>query len=1027
MLRSIVDFSIRFKGIIIALALALVGYGLYSLLSARLDVFPEFAPPLAEVQTEASGFSTEQVETLVTQPIENRLGGAVGLQSMRSTSLQGLSFVTLTFGPGTDVYRARQLVSEQLNAASGDLPQGIKPPILLPLSSSTGVVFIAGLTSPTRSQIDLYRIAQWTIKPRLLGLPGVADVVVFGGDVPQFQVRARPNALLRYGLSMQDLLIAAANSTGVRGTGFIENDNQRFVLNAEGQSLTAPELGQTLIAYKNGIGVRVHDVANVVVAPAPPIGAATINGKAGVMLIVENQYDSDPMAVTQVVEAALKDITPAMAAQHITVVPHIFRPTNFVNIVISHLRMAFLLGGLLVVVILFLFMRNYRLAAISATAIPLSLLAAIAVLTQLGFSLNVMTLGGLAIAIGEVVDDAIVDVENIYRRLRENRTLPNPQPTALVILNASLEVRSAVVFATYIVALVFMPVFFLSGVAGKLFSPLALAYILAILASLGTALVVTPALSCLLISQVSLEESEPRFVSRMRAAYRRLLERVEIRSRLIILCVAGSALAALISLPFLQGNFIPNLKEGHYTIHMALAPGTSLAQSVQIGDRISGALLKVRGVRLIAQRAGRADEIADPADVNHSEFELDLVPGVNQVATLNRVQAVLATIPGASTSVNGFLRERIDETISGVTAPVTISIFGDDLDVLDDQAKQIVALVNTIPGARGVTMQAPRGTPQLNIRLQKDALARFGLEPVDVLNTVAAANQGTAVTQIYDGNRVYDVTVMLDPASHQRPDQLRTIPLRNAQGETVFLGQVADIQYANGRALIQHTGGLRSQTVTASVSGRSVSAFVADVENQIRTKLKLPPGVYVSVGGEAAARAESSRNLLVNSAMAGIGVLLMLFLALRSWRSFLLVMANVPFALIGGVCAVLLTGGDLELGAMVGFVTLFGITLRNSIMLISHYQHLVSQEGATWGFETAVRGASERLLPIIMTALATAAGLLPLAILASEPGNELEGPLAIVILGGLITSTVLNLVVLPVLALRFGKFVKSPA
>ncbi len=1032
MLRSIVDFSIRFKGMIIALTLVFAGYGVFSALTARLDVYPEFAPPSAEVQTEAPGLSSEQVETLVTQPIENRLGGAVGLETMRSTSLQGLSFVTLVFGQGTDVYRARQLVAEQLNAIGGDLPQGIKPPVLLPLSSSTSVVLIAGLTSPVRSQMDMYRIAEWTIKPRLLGLPGVADVIVFGGEIPQFQVRARPDALLHYGLSMQDLLAAVARTTGIRGAGFVENANQRFVLNAEGQSLTAAELAETLVAYKNGIGVKVRDVANVVVAAAPPIGAATINGHPGVMLIIEDQYGADPIAVTQSLTAALKDVGPAMAAQHISIIPDIFRPTNFVGVVIGHLQTALVLGGLLVVGILFLFMRNYRLALISAAAIPLSLLTAIAILTHLGFSLNVMTLGGLAIAIGEVVDDAIVDVENIYRRMRENHRLGSPIPTARVVLNASLEVRSAVVYATFIVALVFLPVFFLTGVAGKLFAPLALAYILAILASLGTALIVTPALAYVLITRTSLEQREPRIVLWMRNSYRTVLERVETRSRLVITCVAVSSMAALIALPFLQGNFIPNLKEGHYTIHMALAPGTSLAESVQIGNRISTALLKVPGVRLIAQRAGRADEIGDPADVNHSEFELDLSPmsGADLSATLDHVQAVLATMPGVLTSVNGFLRERIDETITGVTAPVTINIFGDNLDVLDEQAKQVVALVDAIPGASGVGMQAPRGTPQLDIRLRKAALARFGLEPVDVLDTIAAANQGTPVTQIYDANQIYDVTVTLDPAARKRPDQLRTIPLRNAQGETVFLGQVADIQYSNGRASIQHTGGQRSQTVTADVAGRPISAFVADIQSQIAKKLKLPAGTYVSIGGEGAARAELTRNLLVNTAIAAIGVVLMLFLALRSGRALLLVLVNLPFALIGGVCAVLLTGGDLELGAMVGFVTLFGITLRNSIMLISHYQHLVSQEGAIWGFETAVRGASERLLPITMTALVTAAGLLPLALFANAPGNELEGALAIVILGGLVTSTVLNLVVLPVLALRFGRFgqtQKNPA
>ncbi len=1027
MLTAIVRFAIRLRGVVISLACLLAGYGIYTLYQSHLDVFPEFAPPLAIIQTEAPGLSSEQVEVLVTQPIENALGGTVGLETMRSKSLQGLSVVSMTFRDGMDVYRVRQLASERLGAVAGKLPLGVKPPALLPLSSSTSVALVIGLTSDTRSGMELYKLAQWTLRPQLLGLPGVADAVVFGGDVPQFQIQVDPQKLVRYGLSLQDVLSAARRATGVRGAGFLENSNQRIVINTKGQIQTAGQLAQVVVSYKNGFGIHLGDVANVAIAPAPAVGAASIAGKSGVMLIIESQYRADTMSVTESVEQVLAGLKPVLTAEQVTLHADIFRPANFIVTAIGHLRTALLLGGVLVIAVLFLFLLDVRTAFISATAIPLSLLTAVIVLHYFGVSLNTMTLGGLAIALGEVVDDAIVDVENILRRLRENQALAKPLSAARVVLKASLEVRSAVVFATFIVVLVFLPVLTLSGVAGKLFAPLGIAYILAILASLVVALTVTPALAYLLLTGKPLQAKEPRLTQGLKARYGRLLSRVEHRSRSVITAIVVLCIAALATLPFLGGSFIPEMKEGHYTVHMAAAPGTSLAESMRIGREIMRALGKISGVRLVAQRAGRAAEVVDPVGVNTSEFEVDLKPmsGSEQARTLANIQGILANFPGLTTSANTFLTERIDETISGYTAPVVVNIFGNDLDVLDAKAQEIVRILNTIPGAIGVGVQSPPGTPQLVIRLRQDQLTRFGFEPVDVLEAIQTAYQGVTVAQVYQGNRIYDVAVSLSPANRESPAQVGSLPLRNLQGVTVPLGQLADIEQSIGRYQIQHTGGQRLQTVASGVRGRAISDFVAEAQARINREVVFPQGTYAVFAGEAQARAQSQHDLLVNAVVAGIGVVLLLFMALRSTRALLLVLVNLPFALVGGVATVLLTGGNLTLGSLIGFVTLFGITLRNSIMLISHYQHLVTSEGMVWGQKAANRGASERLVPILMTALVTGLGLLPLALYSGAPGNEIEGPMAVVILGGLMTSTILNLLVLPTLALRFGRFEKG--
>lgn len=1029
MLSAIVCFSLRFRGVVFALAITACAYGIFSLAHAKRDVFPEFAPPTTVVQTEAPGLSSEQVEALVTQPIENALGGTLGVKSMRSKSLQGLSVVTIIFNGSTDVVQVRQLVTERLAGLGASLPVGVHPPALLPLTTTTSVVLVIGTTSQRRSMMALHDVAEWTIKPQLLDVPGVADVIVFGGATRQLQIQVDATKLLTYGLSITDVMNAARAATGVRGAGFVEDANQRITLNTVGQVSTPDQLANAILNWKDGVGIKIGDVARVTYAPASPVGAASIMAKPAVMIVVESQYGADTLSVTQGLEKRLNDLGPELARQDITLHQDIFRPATFITRATAHLGYALLVGAILVICVLFLFLLNVRTAFISAVAIPLSLLVAVILLNALGVTLNTMTLGGLAIALGEVVDDAIIDVENIYRRLCENSTKVNPLPVIQVVLRASLEVRSSVVFATFIVILIFLPVLSLSGVAGKLFAPLGIAYIFAVLASLAVALTLTPAMAMALLSWGDLPAREPPMLRWLKARYSALLASIERRTWSLIALVVVLCLAAVATLPFLQGSFIPQLREGHYIVHLGIAPGSSLAESMRVGTLVSRQIMKIPGVRLVAQRAGRADEVVDPVGVQLSELEVDLEPvsAATENAIVQEMRKVLATFSGITTSINTFLVERIDETISGATAPLAIKVFGDNLDVIDQKADQIAQLVGTIRGAASVRLQSPTGIPEMSVRLKDGQLSRYGFRTLDVLDAIQTAYQGSVVAQVYEGTRTYEVAVIATPKERQRIDQIGDLLIRNLDGKAVPLWQLAGISQVPGRYQIEHDGGRRLQTILVNIGGRTVSDFVREAKAHVAASMALPKGTYVIYSGEGAALSRSQSDLLVYGSMALAGIAVLLYFALGSGRAVLLVMANLPFALVGGVMSVLLTGGELSLGGMVGFVTLFGISLRNSIMLISHYEHLVYTEQASWGLETAIRGASERLVPILMTALVTALGLTPLALTSGAAGNEIEGPMALVILGGLGTSTLLNLVVLPLLALRYGRFSSLPS
>ncbi len=1040
MMPSLVRFSIRFHGVVIGLACLLVVYGLYGLSRANLDVFPEFSPTQVVIQTESPGLSSKLVEQLVTQPIESTLSGTVGVESMRSQSIPGLSIVTIIFNENTDIYRNRQVVAERLATLSKQLPKNIVPNIT-PLASSASTVLGMGISSDKRSLMELRSLVDWTIRPHIMAVPGVADVNVLGGDVRQLQILVDPNKLIRYHLSIQEVLAATARLTGVRGAGYIENNNQRILINTEGQARDAKQLAQMSVFHKDGQTIRLSDLGEVIDGAAPAISAAAIDGKEGVYFSVQSQLGANTKAVTEAVEKAMLELAPEFKQQGISFHPSLFRPANFIETAIDGVKTDILIGSALVIGVLFLFLFNVRTAFISATAIPLSLLTATIVLGYFGMGLNIMVLGGLAIALGEVVDDAIIDTENIFRRLRENRLLAQPLAAYQVVFNASMEVRSSVVYATVIVVLVFLPLLTLSGVAGKLFAPLGYAYISAIVASLLVALTLTPALCYLLFSKGELDSQDPPLIVWLKKHYVALLRRIE-QHYLTVISLATLIIAlGLGILPLFKSQFIPSLHEGHYIMHMTAVPGTSAQESLRIGKKVAKVVSGIAGVKSVTQWVGRAPNAADTFGTHYSEFEVELEPsdGPQQNKILTRIREELAGeavdddgdgiaetgFIGVNFAINTFLTERIEETISGYTAAMVINIHGQDLDALDHDAQQVAKLLSNIAGASEVQIQSPPGTPELAIRLRPERLALFGLQGLDVLENIQAAYEGVQAAQIYQGNQVLSVNVMFSRSMRDDLREIGALALKNPDGKIIYLRDVADISQENGRSKILHAGAKRIQTITCNINDRDISQFSKEMKARINSEIKLSPSNFISYTGEAEANAQSREDLIVHSLLAGVGVFLMLYIAFGRLRNLLLTFANLPFALIGGVIAAMFTGGWISLGSLVGFVTLFGITLRNSIMMVSHYQHLIDEEGCIWGLETCIRGASERLPSILMTALVTALGLLPLALGSEQPGREIEGPMATIIVGGLVTSTLLNLLILPTIMLHFGRFEKA--
>ena len=1036
MLWQTIRFSIRHPMVVVVMGLMLLAYGMYSTRIAKLDVFPEFAPPHVVIQTEAPGFSAELVESLVTKQIESAMFGTVGVSSMRSQSIPGLSIVTVVFGDDSDVYRNRQLVNEKLAPLSSHLPLGVATPNITPLTSSASSVLGIGLTADKRDLMDLHDIAEFTVRPHLLGAPGVADVNIFGGKVRQWQVQFDTDALIRYGVTVEEVIEATRRASGLRPGGFVEGRNQRVIVSANGQIDSVEELGQAKLVMRGGQVLRLQDVVKVVEAAAPSISAASINGTPGVFLMVQGQLGANTYETTLKVEERLAQLEPMLKHEGLRVHRDLFRPAGFIETSITNIQRDILSGSALVVAVLFLFFFNARAALISAIAIPLSLLASVIVLVHQGVSLNIMVLGGLVIALGEVVDDAIIDVENIFRRLRENRERGNPRTDWRVVLNASMEVRSSVIFATFIVVLVFTPMLFLTGVAGRMFQPLALTYIYALLASLLVALTVTPALCYLLLHRgVAFRHSDPPLVHWLRRRYETLLRGIEGSANAVIFSTLVAVLLGLAAIPLFRIEFVPELREGHYIVHMTALPGTSETESLRIGEKVIQAIQSVDRVKSVTQWVGRAQNGADTFGMHYSEIEVEIgpLPASEQKAVLDSIRKKLSSVdgkpgvspyPGVSFGINTFLAERIEETVSGYAAEFVIEIFGQDLDLLDRDATLVAQAISAIPGARDVSTQAQPGTPQLEFRLDPQRIAQKGLHTTDVLDLVRTFYGGMEAGQVVEEGRVIPLVAIAAVDQRSALHRIHQLRFPMADGAWFTLADVADVRETNGRSKILRKDGKRVQTITCNVDGRDMAGFANDVKQAV-ARIGLAPGNYLDIGGDAVAAAQARNELLTHAALALAGVMLLLYLALGNLRNLLITFLNLPFALIGGVLAVMLTSGWLSIGSLVGFVTLFGITLRNTIMLVSCYKHLVEIEGLSWGLETAVRGASERLPSILMTAIVTALGLVPLVIGSGEPGREIEGPMACIIVGGLLSSTVLNLLILPALLLRFGRFGKT--
>ncbi|MCC6631217.1 MAG: efflux RND transporter permease subunit [Gammaproteobacteria bacterium] len=1018
MISTIVRFALSQRVLVLALAGLMLVLGFRAGSDVPVDVFPEFAPPMVEIQTEAPGLSTEEVESLVTVPIETAVNGVPELATLRSKSVLGLSSVQILFKRGTDLMRARQMVGERVAQVQLRLPSAARQPVVMPPLSSTSRAMKIGLSSPTLDQMQLSELVRWTIRPRLMAVPGVANVAVWGQRDRQLQVLVDPERLRASGVTLAEVQSAAGSAVLVGGGGFIDTPNQRLSVQQTGLAQSAGDLAKAVVKQSGDAAIRLGDVANVVEGYAAPIGNAIIDDGPGIMLIVEKQPTANTLALTRAVEAAVAELRPGLG--DVKVDTTIFRPATFIERSIDNLTRALLVGCLLVAIVLFAFTRNWRQASISLIAIPLSLLGAGLVLLWSGATINVMVIAGLVIALGEIVDDAIIDVENIARRLRLNEASDDPQPALQVVLAASLEVRSAVVLASLIVMLVFLPIFFLGGLAGTFFQPLALAYVLAIGTSLLIALTVTPALCLVLLPKwARQEERETRLVTWLKARYLGVLPRFVERPRLAVGIVAGGLLLAGIGYASFKDQFLPDFRETDFLMHFVEKPGTSIEAMDRITILASKELRSIPGVRNFGAHIGRAEAADEVVGPNFTELWISLDEKADYDASLARIKQVIEGYPGLFRDVLTYLRERIKEVLTGAGATVVVRIFGPDQTELRAAGQRVREAVSAIPGVVDLKVESQVLVPQVRIRPKPEELVRLGLSAGELRRQAQALIAQQKVGEIYRDQKSFDVAVWGVPEVRNNLHALRNLLIETAYGAPVRLADVAAVEIVPAPNEIKRENSQRRLDVTLNVSGVDLGTVARQVEAAVG-KVSFATGYHPEVLGEYAALKESRNRLWTIGAMCLIGVLLLVWMEFRTGRMTTLVGVSLPFALVGGVVAVLLSGGVLSLGSLVGFVTVIGIASRNGIMLLSHYQHLEHKEGVPFSQALVLRGAAERLMPITMTAACASLALVPLIVAGNAPGHEIEHPMAIVILGGLVSSTALNLFLMPALYARFG-------
>lgn len=1017
MLSAVVRQSLRYPWLVLLIAGLVLVLGLRTVGSAAYDVFPDFVPPQADVQTEAPGLTPQQVEMLVTRPLEAVIVGANGVETVRSESIQGLSVINVTFREGSDAYRARQQVSEALADVTAHLPPGVDPPRITPLVSSTMDLLKVGFTSDRLTPLQLRDLVEWTVRPRLLAANGVARANVFGGERRRIEVRADPARLYARGLSLNDLKTAVEHAIAVNAGGFADTPNQRILIEPGKSAASAGEIANGVLASGPGGTVRIGDVAQVMDGVVPPVGDALIMGRPGVLMTLSSQYGANTLEATRALEKALAEVTPALERQGVKVYPALHRPANFVETALRGITGDLLVGALMIAAVLLLFLRDLRVTLIAFVSIPLSLLAALIVLDQAGETINTMTLGGLAVALGVVIDDAIVDIENIVRRLRG---VTDASARREIIARASLEVRGPVVYATFVLALTMVPVILLGGLQGAFFRPLGLAFLLAVLASLLVALTVTPVLALLLLGNTEPHE-EPAFLHRAKVRHARLVERLGRHPNAVAGGVVAIGLVAALVAGLFGNELLPAFRERHYVMQVNGPPGVSFGWMRQTGERLSRRLLAIPQVLSVEEQAGRAEAGEDTWPPNRGEFHIRLKPvsGAEEDRALAAIRQALAETPAMTGEVTTFLGDRISESLTGETAAVTVGVQGADLDTLDRVAGQVAAALRNAPGMTDVQVKTVPGTPALGVTLDPARMALHGVTNADAGDAIRVTFAGIDAGEIAWPDRTVPVAVTVAPEGQRDPEALGQALVRSATGGAVPLSAIASIGLGSGRQSIVHEGGERRQVVTANVTGSDVGSIVAGAQARVAREVQLPPGVFLSWAGAAEGAAAARRELASHVGVAAIGMVALLVLAFGGLRPALLILAGMPLAMAGGVAGVALTGGVVSLGALVGFITLFGISARNAILLVSHVDHLVIEEGFDWSWPTVARAVRERVTPILLTALVTAFALLPIVWQTGQSGREIEGPMAVVILGGLLSSLVLSLGLLPCLVWRW--------
>ena len=1032
MLRTLVETSLKQRYVMVVASIILLIWGAYSATNAPLDVFPEFAPPIIDVQTEAPGMSSEAVENLVSIPIESACNGIPHMTTLRSKSVQGVSQVVLIFERGTDMVKVRQMVSERVALVATSLPAQVKTPTVLPPLSSTSRVLHIGLTpkkkqdqgegEPELNQTDVSVLMRFVIEPRLKAVPGVANISTYGQHDKVFQVLVKPEEMRAYEVTLEQVKKALKDSVVHGSAGSLDTPNQRLAVQYSVKIKSAEDLGRIVVTHRNGAPIYLAQVADLKIGNNPSIGEGVIQDEAGLFVVVEKFPWANTLDVTREVEKAMEALKPSIPGVKVTA--RIFRPATFIEIALANLRFAMILGCILVSLILIAFLFEWRTAVISLTAIPLSIVSAVIILMQMNISINTMVLAGLAIAVGEVVDDAIIDVENIVRRLKENAGKPQPLPAFHVVLNASLEVRSAVVYASFIVMFVCLPIIFMTGVAGAFFRPLAMAYVLSVMASLVVALIVTPALCLILLPDAMAQRREAWLSRSIRSLYAAMLPSVLRRPGIVYVALAVSLLAAGFGYTRLKEEFLPQFQETDFLMHWVAKPGTSLEVMTNDIKNVGREMLDETDVQEFGSHIARAEVGEEIYGANFSELWVSLRPDSKKDYATSRheIERVMARHPGFEHDLLTYLQERMKEVLSGTGASVVLRIYGPELEGLRNRAAQVHDLVaqgqdkeGKVEGVADLKIEAQVLVPQLQLHFNAYKMADYGLKAKEVADTFTTMLNGSVVAEVHQDQRKFDIVVRGHPnVTRHLPDLERLqIDLPGGKG-TIPLMAVAEVRRVSAPNIIKHDKASRCIDVTCNVKNRDIGSVVHDIEERLKA-LPQREGYRVEILGEYQARTESQRQLFWYSMLALVGIAVLLYMDFQSLSLTLLILFTLPFALIGGVAAASATGGVLSLGSLVGFITVLGIAARNGIMLVSHYRHLQQEENMPMGPELLLRGATERVVPILMTALAAGLGLLPLALGGNKPGYEVEYPMAIVILGGLFTSTLLNLVVLPVL------------